>query len=237
MSTDLQQQFVHDMLTESQEGLDRYERAILLVESGTANTDTLNDIFRVIHTLKGTAGCLGFHQIEKLAHAGENLLDLLRSGKLAPNSEIASTLLQLSDALRALLGLIETSGEDAGGADPAGLISDLQTLREGGKLTRAAAAAPAPAPAAGPAPASDGSWGLFNDAPGIDVPQPVNSAWGLFDAPGEAAAPAAPLPPDPAPVANAAPEPPAPAAWKEAVRTVRTFLASVAWTVWMALPA
>ena len=186
MSTDLQQQFVHDMLTESQEGLDRYDRAILLVESGTANKDTLNDIFRVIHTLKGTAGCLGFHQIEKLAHAGENLLDPIRSGTLQPTPDIASTLLRLSDELRALLSLIESSGGDQGGADPSGLIKDLITLREGGSIS-AVPSAPPPAAANAAPEEGAGAWGLFEDTPASPAPtaEPVNSAWGLFDAPAD----------------------------------------------------
>ena len=73
------------MLTESFEGLDRYDQSILRIEQGQADRELLNDVFRVIHSLKGTAGCLGFQRIQRVAHAGENLLDLLRSGGLAPS--------------------------------------------------------------------------------------------------------------------------------------------------------
>ena len=82
MNNDLQEQFVRDMLTESYEGLDRYDQAILAIEQSQADVETLNDVFRVVHTLKGTAGCLGFHHIEKIAHTGENLLSLLRDGTI-----------------------------------------------------------------------------------------------------------------------------------------------------------
>ncbi len=197
MSNDLQEQFVRDMLTESQEGLDRYDHAILQVESGTANHETLNDIFRVIHTLKGTAGCLGFHHIEKLAHAGESLLDPIRAGKLQPTPDIASALLRLSDELRALLNLIETSGQDRGGNDFSGLVSDLLILRDGGSLPPAtkASAPVAPAPATG-AEESRVSSGLLAEAPAAPALEPVNAAWGLFDAPADAPVPTEP---DPAP--------------------------------------
>jgi two-component system chemotaxis sensor kinase CheA len=131
VSADLQEQFIRDMLTESFEGLDRYDRAILLLEKGSADRETLNDIFRVIHTLKGTAGCLGFHRIEKISHAGENLLDALRNEKLAASAPIAASLLRLSDNLRALLQSIENTGGDKTDTDHSALIAELTALRDG----------------------------------------------------------------------------------------------------------
>ncbi|MCC5022450.1 MAG: Hpt domain-containing protein [Candidatus Synoicihabitans palmerolidicus] len=43
--------------------MDRYDQAILEIEKGEAGSDLLTDLFRVVHTLKGTAGCLGYHHI------------------------------------------------------------------------------------------------------------------------------------------------------------------------------
>ena len=66
-----------------------------------------------MHTIKGTTGFLGFKRLEKLAHAGENLLGLLRENKLTANRQIITGLLQLLDGLRSILKTIEA--EDAEG--------------------------------------------------------------------------------------------------------------------------
>jgi two-component system chemotaxis sensor kinase CheA len=55
----LQQQLIKDLLVESHEGLDRFDRELLTLEQGSGAGETMNVIFRVIHTLKGSAGCLG----------------------------------------------------------------------------------------------------------------------------------------------------------------------------------
>jgi len=170
-NADLHQQFVRDMLTESYEGLDRYDAAILLLETGQATTETLHDVFRVIHTLKGTAGCLGFHAVEKIAHVGENLLDPIRDGRLATSPAISSALLKLSDALRHHLQTIETTGRDETKTDFTALTRELQDLRDG---KAAPAAVPAPEPAAE----------IIVPAEPVvthDIPPSAPAAWGLFD--------------------------------------------------------
>jgi two-component system, chemotaxis family, sensor kinase CheA len=175
MNQDLHQQFVGDMLTESHEGLDRYDAAILLIEEGHATKDTLNDVFRVVHTLKGTAGCLGFHHIEKIAHAGENLLDALRSDQLTATPDIVAGLLKLSDALRQLLQVIEATGKDSAIPTILELAVHLQSLRNAPQVSvevAAPLAEPAPTYVAAPAaiePADAQGWGLF-DEPAIIEP-------------------------------------------------------------------
>ena len=183
MNNDLQEQFVRDMLTESYEGLDRYDQAILAIEQSQADVETLNDVFRVVHTLKGTAGCLGFHHIEKIAHTGENLLSLLRDGTIPSSPAIADGLLKLSDALRAMLGAIESTGSDDSGADYTPLTALLTKLKD-----PSATGTPAPPAPVVTEPASDSAWGLFEDEPAA-AQDAVNTAanavephpgWGLF---------------------------------------------------------
>jgi two-component system chemotaxis sensor kinase CheA len=67
MNESLQQELVKDLLVESYEGLDLFDRELLGIEQGQGGSDRLNIIFRVIHTIKGTAGCIGLGRIEKLA--------------------------------------------------------------------------------------------------------------------------------------------------------------------------
>ena len=81
-------ELTREFLIESQEGLDRMERCLTELEERPRDTALLAEIFRSVHTIKGTTGFLGFKRLEKLAHAGENLLGLLRDGKLTADAPI-----------------------------------------------------------------------------------------------------------------------------------------------------
>jgi len=88
----------------------------------------IGEIFRSVHTIKGTTGFLGFKRLEKLAHAGENLLGLLREGKLLADRPIITGLLQLLDGLRSILKSIEAESSEGDGED-AELIGRLEELQ------------------------------------------------------------------------------------------------------------
>jgi two-component system chemotaxis sensor kinase CheA len=168
----LQQDLIKDLLVESHEGLDRFDRELLALEQGQGGHETMNNIFRVIHTLKGTAGCLGLGRIEKTAHAGENLLSLLRDNKIKVSPEMITSLLALSDALRSMLHTLESTGND-GNADHSALLARLEQLQ----AIPAAPAAPAVAPV-------NAAFGLFaEEMPETLPPTPApveNAAYGLF---------------------------------------------------------
>ncbi|MBK7369831.1 MAG: Hpt domain-containing protein, partial [Candidatus Eisenbacteria bacterium] len=112
MNEDLQKQLINDLLIESFEGLDRFDQYLLDLEKGDGGTETLNGIFRVIHTIKGTSGCIALTRIEKLAHVGENLLSLLRDGKITVKPMMITALLRLSDGLRDMLRTLERDGNE-----------------------------------------------------------------------------------------------------------------------------
>ena len=121
-----------EFLLESQEGLDRMERALTDLETRPGDAELLADIFRSVHTIKGTTGFLGFGRLEALSHAGENLLGLLRDGRLAATPEIISGLLALMDRLRGILRSIETSGaEGESEQQDAAIIARLEELQRG----------------------------------------------------------------------------------------------------------
>ena len=88
-----------EFLLESQEGLDRMERCLTDLEVRPGDAELLGEIFRSVHTIKGTTGFLGFGRLEALSHAGESLLGQLRDGKLMVTPEIISGLLALMDRL------------------------------------------------------------------------------------------------------------------------------------------
>jgi two-component system chemotaxis sensor kinase CheA len=118
-------ELTREFLIESQEGLDRMERCLTDLEERPKDTELLGEIFRSVHTIKGTTGFLGFKRLERLAHAGENLLGLLREGKLLANQPIITGLLQLMDALRGILRTIETDNHEGVDAQQDTALIDL----------------------------------------------------------------------------------------------------------------
>ncbi|WP_420239147.1 chemotaxis protein CheA [Telmatobacter bradus] len=182
-------ELTREFLIESQEGLDRMERCLTELEERPQDSGLLGDIFRSVHTIKGTTGFLGFKRLEKLAHAGENLLGLLRDGKLVATPPIITGLLQLLDGLRSILKQIEAEGNEGEGEDST-LISRIVELQGTASTAKKPVLAAAPAAAASAAPPA-----AAPPAAPAATPEPV------------AAAPAPPA----APEAQAAPEAPAPA--------------------------
>ncbi len=124
-----------EFLVESQEGLDRMERCLTELEARPGDAELVAEIFRAVHTIKGTTGFLGFRRLEKLAHAGENLLGQVRDGRVEARPTVIGALLELLDGLRVILKLIEAEGAEAAGDDSA-LIARLEALDPGeaGKL-------------------------------------------------------------------------------------------------------
>jgi two-component system chemotaxis sensor kinase CheA len=121
-----------EFLLESQEGLDRMERCLTDLETRPGDAELLADIFRSVHTIKGTTGFLGFSRLEALSHAGENLLGLLREGELAATAEVVSGLLSLMDMLRGILRSIEATGVEGESRQQDGaMIARLDALRHG----------------------------------------------------------------------------------------------------------
>jgi two-component system, chemotaxis family, sensor kinase CheA len=124
-------ELTREFLIESQEGLDRMERCLTELEALPGDTGLLAEIFRSVHTIKGTTGFLGFKRLEKLAHAGENLLGLLRDAKLAADRPVITGLLQLLDGLRIVLKTIESDGSEGDDTDT-DLIDQLEALQAPG---------------------------------------------------------------------------------------------------------
>ena len=134
-----------EFLIESQEGLDRMERCLTDLEERPQDKELLGEIFRSVHTIKGTTGFLGFKRLEKLAHAGESLLGLLRDGKITAGATLITALLHLLDGLRELLKTIEAKDNEGDGDDSALIarLEELQTPAQNAKAKNAVAAHPA----------------------------------------------------------------------------------------------
>ncbi len=125
---------IRAFLVESYENLNQIERDIIDLEKKSTNGEILDRVYRVIHSIKGNCGFLPFPKLEAIAHASENLLGNLRSGKLKLNHSIISGLLQGVDTIRQLLTNIEASSNE-GNLDYSTLIKTLTQLQVVGQAT------------------------------------------------------------------------------------------------------
>ncbi|MDF2802683.1 MAG: chemotaxis protein CheA, partial [Anaerocolumna sp.] len=120
-------QYLQIFIEESKENLQRLNENLLKLESYPEDIQTLNEIFRVAHTLKGMAGTMGFVKMQKLTHNAENVLSEIRSGNLKVNAKMLDTLFQCLDALENYVEeIINTSGE--GSEDYILLIQELENI-------------------------------------------------------------------------------------------------------------
>ena len=181
-----------DFLTETNESLAELDVALVKLERAPDDQETLSLIFRLVHTIKGTCGFLGLPRLERVAHAGENVLGRVRDGKLAASSDIVSAVLASLDRIKLILaGLAETGTEPAG--DDAALIATLDDAAEGRLPAAPIAAAAPPATETERAPADDVA---FADPSAGEAPLPPVAT---------VPTPAAPIPvtPTPMPAADA----------------------------------
>ncbi|MEO1699863.1 MAG: chemotaxis protein CheA [Planctomycetota bacterium] len=143
-------EIIDEFLVESFEGLDRVEGELVELEARPDDAEILSSIFRTVHSIKGASGFLEFGRLETLAHAGESLLDAVRSAQAAMDQEIASALLELGDGLRGILKCIEQDGNDTSATDPGidALAERLRGLALGGTAAPKAEPASEETPAA-----------------------------------------------------------------------------------------
>ncbi len=123
-------EIVTEFVIESLEGIDQVDSELLKLEADPEDEATLQSIFRTVHSMKGACGFLEFSVLEGVAHAGENLLDALREGEIALSKTLITTLLEMNDAIRSLLGTIQESGTDSRGGDYTVLIRRLHESLE-----------------------------------------------------------------------------------------------------------
>ena len=124
-------EIVGEFVAESYESLDRMSTDLVALEQDRTNPETLSSIFRTMHTVKGTCGFLGFAKLEAIAHAGEDLLSLIRDGVLEMTPDVVTVLLDTSDAMREVLAHIERDVTE-GPRDYRGLVARLEALAQGG---------------------------------------------------------------------------------------------------------
>jgi len=121
---------ISEFLTETGESLDVIDAELVRFENNPEDRAILDNIFRLLHTVKGTCGFLGLPRLEAVAHAGETLLGKFRDGDLAVTPPMVTLVLQSIDQIKVILCNIEETGNEPAGEDSE-LIGRLEDASQG----------------------------------------------------------------------------------------------------------
>ena len=140
---------LREFLTETSESLDTVDNQLVRFEQDPGDAKILDNIFRLVHTIKGTCGFLGLPRLEALAHAGETLMGKFRDG-MPVKAEAVTLILSSIDRIKEILAGLEATETEPEGTDE-DLIEQLHAMAEGGHHAEAEpVAAPVPVVAAPP---------------------------------------------------------------------------------------
>ena len=156
-----------EFLTETVESLENLDVEIVRLEQNPNDPELLGNIFRLVHTIKGTCGFIGLSRLEAVAHAGENVLGNFREGVQEVTPDAVSLIFAALDRIKEIVAELEANETEPDG-DDSELIARLDEMYRLGKEGGGPASAPATAPAeATPAAA----------APSAPVKAPVGSLY------------------------------------------------------------
>ena len=116
---------------ECEEQLGELEVGLVAMENGDADPETVNAVFRAVHSIKGGAGAFKLDRLVRFAHTFETTLDLIRSDKLAPSSAVLKTMLRSADVLADLVKAARTD-EPVDEARMDALIDELKACADAG---------------------------------------------------------------------------------------------------------
>ncbi|CUA98548.1 chemotaxis protein CheW [Pannonibacter indicus] len=143
---------LREFLTETSESLDVVDVELVKFEQEPNNATILDNIFRLVHTIKGTCGFLGLPRLEGIAHAAETLMGKFRDG-VPVTPEAVSLILSSIDRIKEILADLEAAEGEEPQGDDSDLISELERMSMSAQTPAAAAAPePEPEPAAGDMP-------------------------------------------------------------------------------------
>src|SRR6266704_162842 len=123
----LMDDLLREFLTETNESLDTVDNQLVRFEQDPNNAKILDNVFRLVHTIKGTCGFLGLPRLEALAHAGETLMSKFRDG-MPVTAEAVTLILSSIDRIKEILGVLEATETEPEGTDQ-DLIDPLVQLR------------------------------------------------------------------------------------------------------------
>ena len=129
----MQDEDVKEFLIEGYEHLNQIEGDLVLLEQNNSDLEVMNRIYRSLHTIKGNSGFLALENLERITHAGENLLSRLRDRSLALTASVTDALLQVVDAIKHHFEALETTNTESD-ADFSALLFRLNRLQESGDV-------------------------------------------------------------------------------------------------------
>ncbi len=134
-------QYLEIFIDETKEHLQSLNTQILDLEQDSENADTINEIFRAAHSLKGMAGTMGYKRMQNLTHDMENVFSEVRNGNIKVKANMIDILFQCLDALEEYLDNIQSSA-DEGSNDNEPLIKALNQILSGDGAEEAEEEAP-----------------------------------------------------------------------------------------------
>lgn len=120
-------QYLEIFIDESNEHLQSLSDQLMILEKEPDNSDTINEIFRAAHSLKGMAGTMGYKRMQNLTHDMENVFSEVRNGNMKVNSTLVDVLFQCLDALETYVGNIQQY-QDEGTDDNEPIIKALNAF-------------------------------------------------------------------------------------------------------------
>ena len=128
-------EFISIFLSEANEIVEGLENDLVLLEDNKSDEDLLNKIFRSAHTLKSSAGTVGFNTMSELNHVAENLLEKVRSGKLDVTPTMITVLLEFLDTVKIMLqNIIDGKGEADGVNNIESLKAKIKAIADGNEI-------------------------------------------------------------------------------------------------------
>lgn len=122
-------QYLEIFIDETREHLQSLNEQLLILEKEPDNADTINEIFRAAHSLKGMAGTMGYKRMQRLTHDMEDVFSEIRNGKMNVTAELVDILFKGLDALESYLANIQESA-DEGTNDNEDIINALNRILE-----------------------------------------------------------------------------------------------------------
>ncbi len=135
---------ITEFLTETNESLGELDLDLVKLEQNPNDKELLSNIFRLMHTIKGTCGFLGLPRLEKVAHHAENIMGRFRDGELEVTPDYVTLIFESLDRIKGIMSGLEDTGEEPQG-DDSSLIARLDAVYEGKDIEGTAAEPEQPA--------------------------------------------------------------------------------------------
>ena len=136
-------ELLSEFLTETNESISTLDVELVKLEQQPDNPGLIDNIFRLVHTIKGTCGFLGLPRLEAVAHSSENVLGKIRDGEMVVTAPVVSVVLESLDRIKEILAALEaTEAEPAG--DDSVLIKQLDDMALSAMVAASQGSAPAP---------------------------------------------------------------------------------------------